>query len=293
MATWAATHRSGGSAARGELIRQRGQAEIQGEEERRAGVRHRFNNPGDPWYGSLNRQDRRRVELGLWAPQAHSRSVSRREWTRIWIWFNRWACRIPHREERPLSHPDPNHPSHIPELHRIYRNSAPSGPSAPPATPLGSIGTPTMRSAHRNYRLRNQALSRSYAVLRNSRTEPDTETSDPVEEAALIAALLASLDPALPADQASPPSDLGRAASSDQASYSSGARSTLPPISEEDDTGTSGWEDRTNRLAVSSVSIPESLTTWGAYTTPDRTGLGIRRGARGGVSHRHQRPRHG
>jgi len=120
VATWAlGTRRPSGvdGAASAEDLREpsrwplRGQSEIQGEEERRSGVRHRFNNPADPWYGNLTRQDRRRVELGLWAPQAHSRSVSRREWTRIWIWFNRWACRIPHREERPLRHPDPNHPS--------------------------------------------------------------------------------------------------------------------------------------------------------------------------------------
>jgi hypothetical protein len=322
--------------------------EIQGEAERRSGVRHRFNSPADPWFGNLTRQDRRRVELGLWAPQEHARTVTRRQWTRLWIWFNRWACRIPHRVDRPLRHPDPDHPSHIgidrthPRLSDSHRGPSDSperdshyqDPVDPSAS--GSTGTPTIRSAHRNYRLRNQALSRSYAVLRNSTTEPDTGTSDPTEEAALIAALLASLGDApqirrstcltwsqpsdqlhqainratgVPSDQASLPIDPGRASSSDQVPHQGGSGSTLPQIPEVDDTRTSERGDRTNLPLEPSVPIPESgrargisilnESTWGAYTTPDRTGAAIRprRGSRGGATrgqeHRDQRPRHG
>ena len=208
--------------------------EIQGEADRRSGVRHRFNSPADPWFGNLTRQDRRRVELGLWAPQEHARTVPRRQWTRLWIWFNRWACRIPNRAERPLRHPDPDHPSHIglyrtdPRLSDTHR-----GPSVSSVT-----GTPTIKSAHRNYRLRNQAIFR-YAVLRNSTEEPDPGISDPTEEAALIAALIESL-PYRSRYLTAP----GRASSSDQVSLQGTSGSTLPLIPEEDDAKTAEQADQ-------------------------------------------------
>jgi hypothetical protein len=227
--------------------------EIQGEADRRSGVRHRFNSPADPWYGNLTRQDRRRVELGLWAPQEHARTVPRRQWTRLWIWFNRWACRIPNRVERPLRHPDPDHPSHI-GLDRTHPRLSDShrGPSVSSAT-----GTPTINSAHRNYRLRNQAISRSYAVLRNSTTEPDSGTSDPTEEAALIAALIASL-PGRSRYLTAP----SRASSSDQVSHQGTSGSTLPQIPEEDDAKTSEQGDQTSPLLPSRlprIGFEESL----------------------------------